>query len=244
MSKGANNVPIHAPLFPDPFVPYECKNYISLFAIVEANEAEIKRIISYTPFEYVSNKVVISITDFSNTDKVSFMDCAFVIPVKYEQGNGGYYFYEYENNDAAIAAGRDLWGYPKKYANISLTEENGIIHGIAKKNGEPFLEMKAGSNEIMESKVTEPITTPHFNIRTIPKPNGEIFLQEIIERDTSPDFVLHEKTFNDVSIKINPKSIADPLELLEPIKILGGGIVRGDFYATEENGWGKVIKTL
>src|SRR5699024_11750381 len=62
---------------------------------------------------------------FSNTDKVSYMDCAFVVPIKYEDKLGGYYFYEYENDDRAIAAGRDLWGYPKKYADIELVEENG-----------------------------------------------------------------------------------------------------------------------
>jgi acetoacetate decarboxylase len=237
----ANNVPVHAPLFPDPFVPYKCKNYASLFAVAEAKEEEIKRILSFTPFEYVDNKVVISISDFNNTDKLSYMDCAIVVTVKYGDKYGGYYIYEYENNDAAIAAGRDLWGYPKKYAEIALKEQDGKIYGYAKKNGDVFLEIKADLSDTIK-KVNEPKTTPHLNIRTIPKANGGIHFQEIIERDTSPDFLLHNKTFLHVETKMGD-TLTEPLSQLGPLKIIGGGLVKGDFYATEANGWGKVIET-
>ena len=242
MRSSAYNVPVHAPLFPDPFVPYQCKDYVSLFAVGEANEAEIRRILTYTPFEYVDNKIVISISDFSKTDKLSYMDCAIVVPVKYGDKYGGYYIYEYEDNDAAIAAGRDLWGYPKKFAEITLTEQDGKFYGYAKKNGEIFLELKADLSNTIE-KVSEPKVTPHLNIRTIPRATGGIYFQEIIERDTSPDFVLHNKTFLNVDVRWN-ETITEPLNRLGPIKILGGGVIKGDFYATEENGWGKVLETL
>lgn len=242
MKKAAYNVPIHAPLFPDPFVPYTCKEYMSIFAIGEANESEIKRILSYTPFDYVSNEIVLSITDFSNTDKVSYMDSAIVVQVKYGNKYGGYYIYEYENNDAAIAAGRDLWGYPKKYADISLKENNHEIIGVAKKGQETILEITINKQET-KTKMEEPITTPHLNIRTIPRPDGGIDKQEVIERDTSPDFELHEKSWNAVHVKMNTTQ-TEPLHLLEPLNIKGGGFVKGDFYATEENGWGKILETI
>ncbi|MFJ7727709.1 acetoacetate decarboxylase family protein [Neobacillus sp. NPDC097160] len=242
MRSNANNVPVHAPLFPDPFVPYQCKDYVSLFAVAEASEEEIKRILSYTPFEYIENKIVLSISDFSKTDKLSYMDCAIVVPVKYGDKYGGYYIYEYENNDAAIAAGRDLWGYPKKYAEIILKEQDGEIYGYAKKDGEVFLELKADTSKAI-GKISEPKITPHFNIRTIPKTTGGIYFQEIIERDTSPDFVLHNKTFLHVDVQING-AFTQPLNQLGPITVLGGGVIKGDFYATEKNGWGKVLETI
>jgi acetoacetate decarboxylase len=34
------------------------------------------------------------------------------------------------------------------------------------------------------------------------------------------------------------------LDLFAPVEILGGGFATGDFYATEENGWGRVVATL
>ncbi|MFC4557909.1 acetoacetate decarboxylase family protein [Virgibacillus kekensis] len=237
------NVPVHAPLFPDPFVPYTCKNYVSLFVIAEVRKDELKRILSFTPFEYVDNQMVISVSDFSNTDKVSYMDCAMVIPVKYKDKYGGYYIYEYENKDAAIAAGRDLWGYPKKYAEITLNQSNGEYRGIARKDGKVIVDIKTNIRDKTDS-INEPVTTPHLNIRTTPRPSGGIQMQEVIERDTSPDFVLHDKFYtHNAELQINASS-TDPLNLLKPLNIIGGGVVKGDFYATEENGWGRLLETI
>ena len=239
MSTKSYNTPAHAPMFPDPFVPYESKDYVSLYAVVEVNEEELRRIISFTPYEYVSNKAIISITDFSKCNKVSYMDTAIVIPVKFEGREGGYYIYEYENNDAAIAAGRELWGYPKKYANITLTEDNGMFIGKVVKNGQMFIELTGQKTEDLPP-VDEPKTSPHLLIKTIAHPSGETSIRQIIERDTNPDFVLKEKLQVDVKVHIQSTE-REPLDLLKPVKILGGGLIKGDFYATEENGWGKII---
>ncbi|MDQ0269590.1 acetoacetate decarboxylase family protein [Cytobacillus purgationiresistens] len=239
MIKKSTSMPVHAPSFPDPFVPYESPDYVSLYAVVEVNEEELRRILSFTEFEYVSNQAVISVTDFSNCDKLSYMDCAIVVPIKYGDKYGGYYIYEYENNDAAISAGRELWGYPKKYADITLTEENGVYSGKVKKDEKVFLELTSISSE-EAVKVEEPKITPHLNIRMIPNPGGGPSVRQIIERDTSPDFKLKDKLHFDVQLDIQSTKF-EPLELLKPLKILGGGVVKGDFYATEENGWGKII---
>lgn len=242
MKEQSTSMPIHAPAFPDPFVPYECPDYVSLYAVVEMDEAEVRRILSYTDFEYVSNQAVISITDFSNCNKIPYMDSAIVIPIKYGNKYGGYYIYEYENNDAAIAAGRELWGYPKKYADISLIEKDGIYSGEVKKDGKVFLEIKSThSNDIAEME--EPQVTPHLNIRTILHPGGDDPIRQIIERDTSPDFVLKEKFNVNVELKMTSTQF-EPLDQLKPLKILCGGVVKGDFYATKKNGWGKVISEL
>ena len=239
MSIKSYNTPAHAPMFPDPFVPYESPDYVSIYAVTEVNEEEVRRNFSFTPFEYVSNQAMISITDFSKCNKVSYMDAAIVVPVKYGDQYGGYYIYEYENNDAAIAAGRELWGYPKKYAKITLTEKNGVFHGEVEKNGKVFWEMTGEKSEGLPP-LTEPKTTPHLLMKTIPHPSGEESTRQIIERDTSPDFKLKEKLQVDVKVKIQSTE-REPLNLLNPMNIGGGGVIKGDFYATEENGWGKII---
>ncbi|MEK5036579.1 acetoacetate decarboxylase family protein [Sporosarcina sp. FSL K6-3457] len=240
MTNKSYNTPAHAPMFPDPFVPYESPDYVSLYAVTKVNEEEVRRILSFTPFEYVSNEAVISITDFSKCNKIAYMDAAVVIPVKYGDKYGGYYIYEYENNDAAIAAGRELWGYPKKYAKISLKEENGVFYGKVEKGGKVFLEITGEKSEEDFIPLVEPKTTPHLLMKTIPNPSGGSSVRQIIERDTSPDFKLKEKLQVSVNVKIQSTE-REPLDLLQPVKILGGGVIKGDFYATEENGWGKII---
>jgi len=238
-----NNIPIQAPLIPDPFVPYTCKGYRSVFALCEADESIIRKYLEPTPFEYVVNQFIVSVSDFSNCDKVAFMDCAIVIPVKHKDRYGGYYLFEYENDDSAIAAGRDLWGYPKKYADISLREEDGKVRGQAIRKGKVIVDIECDLAATLPNLV-QPQTYPHLNLHVVPKPDGKgIASMRIISRDTSPDFQLMSEKLGETTVHLQGLP-TDPLDEFQPVKVLGGGLIVGDFYATEENGWGQVIETL
>ena len=66
---------------------------------------------------------------------------------------------------------------------------------------------------------------------------------KVISRDTSPDFKLNYKEIGEAKVKF--KSIStDPLNDLNPKSVLGGGLIVGDFLASEKNGWGKVLDIL
>jgi acetoacetate decarboxylase len=241
--KHGNNIPIQAPLIPDPFVPYECKGYRSVFAVCRGDESVIRKYLEPTPFDYVDNTFIVSVSDFSNCNKVSFMDCAIVIPVKYKDIYGGYYLFEYENDDSAIAAGRDLWGYPKKYADITLQQENGKVKGQAVRKGQLIVDIECDLNERVH-EVINLQTYPHLNLHVVPKPDGKgISSMKVISRDTSPDFKLISEELGKTTVYLNGLP-TDPLHELQPIEVLGGGYTVGDFYATEENGWGRIIETL
>lgn len=241
--QSGNNMPLHSPLIPTPFVPYECKNNSTLFAICRVDEEVIRKILEPTPFEYVNDYMVISISDFSNCDKAQFMDSAMVISVRHKGSLGGYYIFEYENNDAAIAAGRDLWGYPKKYADITMSKEDHIIKGKASKDNVPIIQIECDLNSPIEN-LPDVQTTPHLNIHMVPSPDSsDVFSKRIISRDTSPDFELHRKVYGATKIKLQ-SSKTEPLSIFESIEVLGGGLIEGDFYATEENGWGKTIEVI
>src|SRR5690349_20865839 len=100
-----NSMPVQSPLIPDPFVPYQCKNNKILSVVCRGDRKVIDRWLKPTPFESVDDRYIVSIADFSNCDKASYMDAAIVLPIKFRNKFGGYYFFEYENNDSAIAAG-------------------------------------------------------------------------------------------------------------------------------------------
>ncbi len=240
--KKANNMPIQSPLIPDPFVPYSCNENKTLLVYCQTSEEVVKRYLEPTPFEYVSNNFAVSISDFSNCDRVSFMDCAIVFQVKYKNILGGYYMFEYENNDSAIAAGRELWGYPKKYADISLVREGNKVIGEATRDNLDIIRIECDLSK--ESPDLQELNlVPHLNIHTIPKPDGKgVFSKRVIARDTTPDFILYEEMTGEATIKL--KRASDPLDEFNPVKILGGKYMIGDFYATEENGWGKTVDTL
>ena len=50
--------------------------------------------------------------------------------------------FEYEDKDYSIAAGRELWGYPKKYAKINLVEHTDKYVATAVKNGTEIIRME------------------------------------------------------------------------------------------------------
>ena len=52
-----------------------------------------------------------------------------VIPVEFEGQRGGYVHAMYLNDDAPIAGGREIWGFPKKLAQPSLTVEKDTLLG-------------------------------------------------------------------------------------------------------------------
>jgi acetoacetate decarboxylase len=52
-----------------------------------------------------------------------------VIPVNYKGNHGGYVHAMYLNDDAPIAGGREIWGFPKKLAEPSLRAEKDVLLG-------------------------------------------------------------------------------------------------------------------
>lgn len=235
-----NNMPLQAPLIPDPFVPYECPGNRSLNAVCRGEPAVLAAYLENTPFKPAGDRFLVYVSDFTNCEKAPFMDAGIVIPVEFEGRAGGYFLFEYEDNDAAIAAGRDLWGYPKKYGEIELVEDGSTVKASVVRKGVPLIAIEC---RLDGSTVPALKTTPHLNIHIQPAPDGGVLNKRVISRDTSPDFRL-------TSTKTGPASVTlgslptDPLAPLQPIEVLGASYVVGDFFATEKNGWGRTIAQL
>ncbi|MHA2396207.1 MAG: acetoacetate decarboxylase family protein, partial [Candidatus Thorarchaeota archaeon] len=55
------------------------------------------------------------------------VQCVFDNPETKEEEVGVYFAYNYVNTDVAQVAGREIWGYPRKLAKISLVWKNDTI---------------------------------------------------------------------------------------------------------------------
>ena len=234
----ANNMPVQAPLIPHPFVPYHCPGNRTLYAVCRGDESVLRAMLEPTPFELADDRFVVSVSDFSNCDKVPFMDAAIVVPVTFGDLPGGNYLFEYENHDAAIAAGRDLWGYPKKYARILMARDGDTVSARVERDGVRLMEivchLHAGA-----APPDRPVVTPHLNQHLVPAPDGPGWVsRRVIARDTSPDFELKADEAGDVELHLGELP-GHPLSCLQPLELLGG-----DFHATDEHGWGRVVATL
>lgn len=242
--QNGNNVPVSSPLIPTPFVPYQCPDcrHVNVFGRV-APEL-IKKYLQYTPFEYVDNTVLLYISDFTNTDVCSFWDCGLVIPARFRDTVGGYFLFEYEDQDYSIAAGRELWGYPKKYADISMTEETGRVTAKAVKNKTETMRLELDLTEEYRGAEIETSFAPHLLLPTIP--NGDrpgIFSQRVMARDTNPDFSTREKKNYRAKATLRYAG-SDPIDDFSSMEVLYGTYQVGEYFATEENGWARVLETI
>lgn len=242
--EAGNNVPVHSPLIPSPMVPYQCENNRGIFVYTKVSPEVIKKYLANTPFEYVDNTVMVYIQDFTNTDRCGFWDCGVVCTAKYKDVYGGYFLYEYEDVDYSIAAGRELWGYPKKYADINLVEHTDKIVGTAVKDGIEIIRIELDKKDICDAQKPSSKFAPHLLLHTVP--NGDkpgIFSQRVMSRDTSPDFKERISKVYNASMNLRPVT-NDALDELASGEIICGVYTVGEYFATEENGWAKVLDTI
>lgn len=241
--QNANNQPIQAPLVKEPMAVYSCKNSMTVYAMCEVEEPVVRRHLAPTPFEYVSNLCMIYVNDFTESDELPYMDSGIIFTVKYKDIYGGYYMYEWEDNDKAIATGR-FWGYPKKYAEMKLEKNGDIVHGTTTRHGVKLIDIKLDRSKPLSDVPRLQKSFPHLNILTIPNPDGPgIFSQRITARDNSSTIKTLSNEYAEVEITV-ASSDNDPMGDFKPVKVLGGGYTVVDFRSTMENGWAKVIDTI
>ena len=236
-----NNNPLHAPLYPSPLVPYSCPQNRTLNVVCEGREDAMRQILNCTPFEFESNRFVVSISDFNNCTAFRFMDVGILIPVRFGGLTGGFWAYEYEDNDESIAAGRELWGYPKKFATAKLEERRTGVMAVVERKTVKLIEVEL---TMTGEAIPEVQTYPHLLLQVIP--NGDrpgVFLRRVLVRDTSPDFVTKSRKTGKATVSFG-KLDSDPIYKLGPTKVLGGAFIVGDFLASEKHGWAKILSTI
>src|SRR5699024_7665209 len=54
-----------------------------------------------------------------------YQESGIVIPCRYKDVHGAHVAFEYVTSDDSLCVGREIWGYPKKLAHVSLEEDDG-----------------------------------------------------------------------------------------------------------------------
>lgn len=244
--QNGNNMPIQAPLYDSPFVPYSVPDMPTLIVYCKAPPGIIEKYLEPSPFGYVSSDFIVTISDMMNTKHSNggFYDIAIVVPIKYKDRFAGHYLFEYEQDDYCVAAGREIWGYPKKLANIFFEEKHGKVLATATKNDVEIIRLEMDLNKQAQGVIPNLVLVPHFNLQVIPNCDGPgVFLKRIISRDTTLDFVTKREVEGFGQVKFQGIR-NNPLDEFTPIEIYGAVYKVGDYFATEENGWGKVVDVL
>lgn len=198
--------------------------------VYETDIENVKRVIP-EPLEARSNIVITWLSDFKlGTTQGAFSEFAVYVQVKFQNWEGDYEPFLYVNSHLPLTAGREIWGYQKKMAEISLHHEHEAVRAQVNRLGHQIYkglvvpEYIANMNEIPWS--------PHgvFSLKYIPSAEeGGTPVRELVL--TPGEFTAQEgKFFGGRGSVVYERSEIDPTYLLEPKRILGAFFGKGDLY--------------
>jgi len=84
---------------------------------------------------------------------------------------GFYSSHQYNDNVAAICAGRERWGGPKEYAAVQIERRGNVICAQAVKDGAPILTLTSTIERPAEAAELIPMT-PSYRLKLIPRADG------------------------------------------------------------------------
>ncbi|MHA1768539.1 MAG: acetoacetate decarboxylase family protein [Candidatus Thorarchaeota archaeon] len=97
------------------------------------------------------------------------VQCLFDNPETGEEEVGVHFAYNYVDTDVALAAGREIWGYPRKMADISLEMEGNTITGSAVRDDTTLLRATCR----LEDEGEWIDSGPNVNVKLVPSVTGK-----------------------------------------------------------------------
>ncbi len=99
--------------------------------------------------------------------EVKYKEAGLGIPVLFEGRPGNYYVFLYLDYAAGIVVGREIWGWPKKDAEIAYNVENGIYRASVKREGKEIIRASVNASELV-TPIPPQDNNPSFNLKIIP----------------------------------------------------------------------------
>jgi acetoacetate decarboxylase len=220
--------PVVSPLYGRP--PLVWKDMRVQLVVYETDIENVRRVIP-EPLEARTNIVITWVSEFElGTTQGSFKEMAIYVQVKHGNVEGDYEPFLYVNSSLPLTAGREIWGYQKKIAEIGLFHEQEAVRGQVNRLGHQILkalvvpEYVAKMDEIPWSK------NGVYSLKYIPgAEEGEKPLRQLVL--TPGEFTAQEgKFFGGRGSVVYERSEIDPTYILEPKRIIGGFFGQGDLY--------------
>lgn len=146
------------------------------FIIAYETDYDVLQEIVPEPLKVISNVVKFEFIRMPDAHGFgSFTEAGQVIEVEYEGKPGTYSHMMFLDDLAPIAAGREIWGFPKKYASPKLQIDVDTLVGTLKYNSLPVAVGTMGFKyqELDAEKLQHGMeTTPNYLLKIIPHANG------------------------------------------------------------------------
>ena len=173
--KTGNSTPLLSPFYPGP--PYHYVNAKIFLALFNPPEDAVQALLPapLRPSQMPLAGLLFAEQPCKETgtfmESALLVQCLFDNPQTNEEEVGVYFAYNYVDTDVAQAAGREIWGYPRKRATISLEMKGETITGTTERDNVPIL--KASCKLDDEGEWID--SGPNINVKLIPSITGKGF---------------------------------------------------------------------
>ncbi len=234
--------PVHAPLFPKP--PFYYRGVESMVILYETEEEAALALVP-EGLE-IPSPATVSITVFSApfTTLGPYNSAMVRINCLWQGQPKGYVCYQIVTGDAAMAAGREIWGYPKKLGYVEFTKENQLLTAAVERPNAHRLCTVAVRPEVPIdqeniSSLSATLRPPNVCLKVIPSPiEGEgPLIAQLVESGGSTNVI--ELWQGTGSIHFETPSPIDPWYQLVVKRIIGSYYSKYDTVLT----CGSVLKT-
>ena len=151
-----------------------------------------------------------------------------VIPVTFEGQPGSYVHSMYLNDEAPIAGGRELWGFPKKLASPSLSVEKDTLLGTLDYGPVRVATATMGYKHKAQdlAVVRSSMLTPNYLLKIIPHVDGSARICEIV-RYYLEDVNVKGAWSGPAALSLMPHALA-PVSQLPVLEVISGTHIVAD----------------
>ena len=219
-------MPLTAPAFPPG--PYRFVNREFLVITYRTDPAILREIVP-EPLEVPDSLVKYEFIRMpDSTGFGDYTESGQVIPVRYQGRSGSYVHAMFLNDEAPIAGGRELWGFPKKLASPALRAETDTLLGTLDYGSVRVATATMGYKHraVDTDTVLRSMLEPNFLLKIIPHVDGSPRICELVEYHLE-DVLIKGAWTGPVALQLMEHALA-PVARLPVLEVVSGVHVLSD----------------
>jgi acetoacetate decarboxylase len=212
------SMPSTSPLYPEP--PFYFENNTIISVVFTTSQEALHEFVPAPLVPNPQNLAFIYVGLLNVPHKGVYKEAGIGIPASFGEIIGDYMLYLYLDEAFAIVPGREIWGWPKKEAQIEFTEQHGAYHATVNRAGTTIINL---SVEILEaiSPLPDSSSTTNFNLKIIPSVKKD-YPPDVLQLTTSPVVSSKRALYRGKATLEFYSSSEDPLGNLPTLDILNG----------------------
>jgi acetoacetate decarboxylase len=226
VKRSAFAMPLTSPAFPPP--PYRFVNR-EFFIVTYRTDPDALRAVVPEPLQFTD--AIVKYEFIRMPDSTGFGDyteSGQVIPVTFNGVPGGYVHSMYLNDEAPIAGGRELWGFPKKLASPKFTVETDTLLGTLDYGSTRVATATMGFKHrtLDVEKMRAGLLAPNYLLKIIPHVDGTPRILELVQYFLE-DVTVKGAWSGPAALELAHHALA-PVALLPVLEVISGTHIQTD----------------